>query len=164
MDYLYAQLNQTVDRVSDEFNQTIIANDYIVPVKIPDTNDIELSVNVQNLVRLLPVASDTSIQDDIIQTYQLFGYNNLTALFDIPIGEPIVISHVGSSNQYPTTIKIRTSTGEIAEVKCEVDATGALVLDHIPVAALSDTHVVYDPDSGVAKVVYVESIIDGNDE
>ena len=61
MDYLYAQLNQTVDRVSDEFNQTIIANDYIVPVKIPDTNDIELSVNVQNLVRLLPVVSDTNI-------------------------------------------------------------------------------------------------------
>lgn len=158
MDYIYSQLNNTIDRVEADFTQTIIKNDFITPLETK-TNDTELIINTSNLVRLLPIKNDHNETDDIIQQYQLFGYNHNTALFDIPLGEPISINHKNTTNTVSSLKFKNGSTGELIYVKCETDKTGALVIDYLPIAALSDTHTT---DSG--SIVQVESIIDGNDE
>ena len=157
MDYIYSQLNNTVDKVEADFTQTIIKNDFITPLETK-TNDIELIINTGNIVRLLPIKNDYDESDDTIQRYQLFGYNHNTALFDIPLGEPISINHKNTATSFSCLKFKNGATGEVIDVKCETDETGATVIDYIPVAALSDTHITDD-----GKIVQVESIIDGND-
>lgn len=158
MDYIYSQLNNTIDRVEADFTQTIVKNDFITPLETA-ANDTELIINTSNLVRLLPIKNDYDETDDTIQQYQLFGYNHNTALFDIPLGEPISINHKNTATSF-SCLKFKCgSTGELIDVKCETDETGATVIDYLPIAALSDVHIADD-----GSVVQVESIIDGNDE
>ena len=155
MDYIYSQLNNTIDRLDTEFTQTIVRNDFITPIETKN-KDLELVINTSNLVRLYPIEAGNTDKNE--QQYQLFGFNYNTKLFDIPLGEPISINCKSSAQQF-NCLKFKDgNTQQIIDVGCEIDKTGALVLDYIPIAALSDTHILN------GQIVEVESIIDGNSD
>lgn len=155
MDYIYSQLNNTIDGLNAEFTQTIVRNDFIIPVET-ENKDLELLINTSNLVRLYPIEASGTDKHD--QQYQLFGFNYNTKLFDIPLGEPISINCKSSAQQF-NYLKFKDgNTQQVIDVGCEIDETGALVLDYVPIAALSDTHILN------GQIVEVESIIDGNND
>ena len=154
MDYIYSQLNNTVELLENQFKTTILETDQISPTETD--KGVELNINYENLVRLLPISLDTDPNNDAIQQFQLFGYNIKSKEFDLPIGDPIKINH-NNVNATLKELKFKDANGNIIDVGCSVDETGATVIEYIPIAAISDTHITNN-----GEVVYVESIIDGN--
>lgn len=151
MDYLYGKLDELIE--SQKYK---LSTQHPLQGSIDSTNTIKLSVDLERLVTIKQVKKDNVPDDDIIKYYRLYLFNDRTGLFDIPVGDEIVVnSQVGSFTQISSVI----IGGQ--EVPAVITETGQLKLDYIPVSALMDKEYIIDPETN--DIVYYENIIDGND-
>ena len=144
MDYIYGKLNKLVDVTASK----ILSNDESITIST-EGSATYVEINKHKLVELRKLSNRQPIQ------YQLFGYNNETKKFDIPLGDKITLTGNGSdSGVVITGAKIGDQP-----VDAYVDDVGQLVIESIPVAALKNSDYYYKPDGSIE---YYESIIDGN--
>ena len=148
-DFLYGKLNKTIEYLRYKFEPTetaIITED--------DQHNLKIDIKTDNLVKLLQIPYDSNPADDNIKHYQLFARNNETGLFDIPLGDKII---VGEGSKIESNIKSIVINGIPIEGYID-DKTGQFNLSALPATVITDvSHI-----DASGKEVYIESVLDGN--
>ena len=181
MDYLYGNLNKLVEAQKYKFT----SSDNTILTSITNKNNVDLTVNTQNLVTLKRVKKDLDISDDPIKHYALYAYNPITRQFDIKLGDEVEIDTSASDNVANEVKKAFVKVGEtqkydeqgrpeydaqgnpvmvpiLKEVVVDVSQSGQLVLSQIPASAIVDEEVVKDEHGNVVEIIQIESNLDGN--
>lgn len=125
MDYLYGNLNKLVELQKYKF----ASSDGTVFTNIDSSNNVDLSVNTQQLITLKQVQKDNDPKDDQIKYYSLYAYNADTKNFDIKIGDEIVVDTSVLDDIISSIETTWVKVGEYQKVEPATDENGNPLFD-----------------------------------
>lgn len=151
MDYIYGSLNKLIELQKYKFT----SSDDTISTSINSDNQVDLSVNTQQIVTLKQVQKDIDLSDDQIKYYSLYAYNPSTKQFDIKIGDEIVIDTSILDDTASSIESAWVKVGEYQKLEPAVDEFGNPLLDEDGNQIMNP---VYDEDGNPVMVPMYQQI------
>ena len=141
MDYLYGNLNKLVELQKYKFT----SSDNTILTLVNDENYVDLSANTQQLVTL-----KLSKVENSIKYYRLFAYNSDTKLFDIPLGDEIIVGEPSNSGGMESIDSAWVIVGEYQKMEPVLGPDGLPTFD--PETGIQIMTPVYDENGAPVMV------------
>lgn len=150
MDYLYGNLNKLVELQKYKFT----SSDNTILTSIDDENYVDLRANTQQLITLKLTRVENSIK-----YYSLFAYNSDTQLFDISLGDEIIVGEPSNNGGMAPIDSAWVIVGEYQKMEPVLGPDGLPIFD--PETGIQIMAPVYD-ESGNPVMVPIYHKIEAN--